>query len=99
MSNVRCLVRVNARMLNQDLAGWHIRGCPLISGEGSRQPAAVDSDIQISRRSDLHLGNAFDRAYLPANRFRNLQRRRAQWLGKREQRNGEIPELHLWRLL
>src|SRR6201987_1036080 len=40
MPNMRRFVRVDTRMLNQDLAGWHISGGLLISREGSGEPGA-----------------------------------------------------------
>ena len=66
-----------------------------IGGEGGGHPSPVDSDIQISRRSDLHFGDAVDGADLRPNRLGNLQRRRAQRLGERKNRNGKVPELNL----
>ena len=61
--------------------------------------AAVDLDVQIAGRRNLHLGDAFDGSDLRPNRLGNLQRGRAQRLGKRKNRNREVPEFHLRRLL
>jgi hypothetical protein len=46
----------------------------------------------------LQFGNALNVANLCANCLGKLQRRRAQRLGKRKNRNREVPKIHLWGL-
>ena len=69
-----------------------------IGGERGGHPCAIDPDVQVAGRRNLHLGDAFDGADLGANRFGNLQRSRAQRLGERKNRNREVPEFDLRRL-
>ena len=71
----------------------------LVGGEGGGHPRAIDPDIQIAGRRDLHLGDAFDRSDLGANGFGDLQRSGAQRLGEGKNRDSEIAELDLGRLL
>ena len=54
----------------------------LVGGESSRQPGAIDLDVEIAGRRNLHLGDAFDGPDLGANGFGDLQRSRTQRLGE-----------------
>ena len=72
MSDVRGFVRINAGVFNQDLPRRSIRRGLLVGGEGSGHPGAVDPDVEISRRSNVHGGDTFDRTDLGPNRFGDL---------------------------
>ena len=96
--DVRRLVGIDARVLHQNLAGRNLSGRLLVGGEGGGHPSPVDPDVQVTGRRHLHSGDAFDGPDLRPDGFGNLQRRRAQRLGKRKNRNREVPEFDLRRL-
>ncbi len=98
VSDVRSFVGIDARVLDQNLAGRNLGRRLLVGGEGSSHPSPVDPDVQIAGRRNLHFGDAFDGTDLGPDGFGNLQRRRAQWLGERKNRNREVPEFDLRRL-
>src|SRR5579864_5472327 len=77
----------------RNFCGWFRIGC-----ERRRHPSPVNPDVEIARRSDPHLRDAFDIANLPANCLCDLQRSRPQGLGKRKNRNRKVAEFYLWRL-
>ncbi len=77
----------------------NVGGRLLVGSERCGHPGPIDSDIQIARRRDLHFRDAFDRTDLSADGFGNLERSDAQRLRKRKERDGEIAELDLGRLL
>src|SRR5258708_37650551 len=70
----------------------------LVGRQRGGHPSTIDLYVQVAGRSNLHFGDAFDNANLGANRFGNLERRRAQGLGEGKNRNCEVPEFDLWRL-
>ncbi len=43
--DVRRLVGIDARVLDQNLAGWNLDGRLLVGREGSGHPSPVDSDV------------------------------------------------------
>ena len=61
MSDVRGLVGIDAGVLDQNLAGRNLGGRLLIGGESGGHPGAVDPDVEVAGRRDLHFGDAFDR--------------------------------------
>src|SRR4029077_2494501 len=95
MSDMGSFIRIDARVLHQNLAGCNVGGRLLACRQSSSHPGAVNLDIQISRRSDLQLGDAFDGSDLRANHFGDLEWCRTQRLGKGKQRDREVPEFHL----
>ena len=96
---MRGLVGIDAGVLDQNLAGRNLGGRLPVGGEGGGHPCPVDPDVQIAGRSNLHFGDALDGTDLGADRFGDLQRRRAQRLGEGKNRNREVPEFDLRRLL
>ncbi len=60
MPDVRSFVRIDARVLDQNLAGECVGRWIVIRAQGGSHPGAVDLDIQIPGRRDLQLGNTFD---------------------------------------
>ena len=98
MTDVRGLVGIDARMLHQNLARSDLGGRFLIDGQRSRHPTSVNLDVEVAGRRDLHFLDAFNRADLNTDRFRNLQRRRTQGLSVRKNGNRKIPEFDLRRL-
>ena len=99
VSDVRGLIRVDAGVLDQNLAGMRFFGRLLIGGQGCRHPRAVNLYIQITRRCDLKFGDAFEASDIAANGFRDFQRRRAERLGEGKNGDGEVSEFDLRRLL
>ncbi len=98
MSNVRGLVGIDARVLDQNLACGNGYGRLLVCGEGSGHPSTVDLDVQIPRGRRLHFCNALDRANLSLDRFSDLQGSRPQRLGEGKNGNREVAQFDLWRL-
>ena len=98
MADVRGLIGIDAGVLDQYFSGGNIGRRLLVGGQRSRHPGAVDADIQIARRRDLHSGDAVDGTDFVSDGFCNLQRRAAQWLGEGKQGYGKIAECDLRRL-
>ena len=73
VSNVSRLVGIDARMLDQNLAGRNLDRWLPIGGEGSGHPPPVDPNIQIAGRSNMHFGDALEATDLLANCFSDFQ--------------------------
>jgi hypothetical protein len=99
MPDVRRLVGIDAGVLDQNFSRGSFRCRLLVGRERGSHPSAIDSHIQISRRRDLHFGDAVDRTDFGADRLGDLQRRRAQRFGEGKNRNGEVAEFDFRRLL
>src|SRR5215469_17755294 len=93
------LVGVDTRMLDQNLSRRNVRRRFPIRSERRSHPSTVDFDVQVAGRRDLHLCDAVERTNFRAYRFGNFHRGRAQWLGKWKNRDGEVAEFHLRRLI
>jgi len=98
VADVGGLVGIDAGVLDQNLSGGNVSVWLLIGGERNGHPGAIDFDIQVSRRRDLHSGDALDGADFGADSFGDLDWSGAQWLGKGKDRDGEIAQFHLGRL-
>jgi hypothetical protein len=90
MADVRGLVGIDAGVLDQNLSRGTCRRL-LVGSQRRCHPGAIDSDVQIARGRDLHLGDAFDRTNFGADDFGNLERSGAQRLGKRKERMAKSP--------
>ena len=72
VADMRRLVGINTGVLNQNLARGYVSGRPSVSDQRRGHPSAIDFDIQIAGRRNLHLRDALDRADPRADRFGDL---------------------------
>jgi hypothetical protein len=82
MSNVRSLVRINAGVLDQNLARWDVGLRFLIGRERGSEDLALDAGIDIASTGKLQLLKTFNRSDASNDLFRNLPGRFAQLLGQ-----------------
>src|SRR5579862_1818710 len=64
MADVSGFIGINAGVLDENLSAGSIVSPVSILCQGRRHPSAIDPDVQISWRCDLHFGDAFDRTDL-----------------------------------
>src|SRR5437879_10303276 len=99
VADVGGLVGGDAGVFDENFAGRNLGGWLLVGSEGGGHPGAVEFDVDVAGRGDLHFGDAFDGAGFGADFFGDLQRGGTQRLGERERWNGEVAQFDLGGLL
>src|SRR6202521_6345563 len=90
MPDMRRLVRINTRMLDQHFAGGNIRRRGAIRSKGHSQLSAVYANIDVPSASHLEFLKARNRTDPSDDFFGNLARRLAKFPGKFESNRQRI---------
>ena len=98
VTDVRGLVGIDARVLNQDFSARSLADGFRGGGESGSHPCPIDTYIQIAGGSCLHFCNAFDGADIGTDSFCDFQWGGAKRFSERKNRNREVSEFDLWRL-
>src|SRR5262249_7152090 len=100
VADVRCLVRVNAGVLDQNLASRNIHPQLGIGRERSRELLAIDASVDVSRASEFQLLKTIDRPSAGNDFFRDLAWSLAQLLSQFKGKGQRVlPKLDPRRLL
>ena len=100
MADVRGFIRIDAGVLDQNLAGWNCGRRFLIGGQRSRKTFPLHPGIDVARARDFELLEAFHRANAGDDLLGNLARSLAQLFGKfKRQRQRILSQFDLGRLL